>query len=230
MERKPAPIIGLVGGVGSGKSAVARWLTERYHGHLIDADLVGHQVLLQDDIKQELRRAFGRSIFADGEIDRGRLAAVVFGEGPEQAAARTRLERIVHPVMGRLIQGRMTSARQDERVRLIVFDAAILLEAGWRDGCDVVAFIDVPRKERLRRVAEARGWSEEDLARREASQWPLERKREACDVVIDNSGTVEQAGRRLADFLLDRGWLTPYREQIQSAADVFPQSSNRTCP
>jgi dephospho-CoA kinase len=223
MKRKLAPIIGLVGGVGSGKSAVARWLSEHHQGHLIDADLVGHQVLFQDDVKQGLRRAFGDSIFRDGEIDRRQLAAVVFGDEPEQAAARTKLEQIVHPVMGQVIRDRMTASRLDEDMRLIVFDAAILLESGWRDTCDVVAFVDVPCDQRLRRIADSRGWTDQELSRREASQWPLNRKREASDVVIDNSGTVEQAGLQLEDYLINQGWLAPCQQKTSHAPDDTPK-------
>ncbi len=211
METKQAPIIGLVGGVGSGKSAVARWLTEHAlsepgAGRLIDADVVGHQVLLRDDVKTQLRQAFGESVLTDSEIDRNQLAAQVFGDGPQHVAARSKLESIVHPVMGEIIREQMAAARQDESVRLIVFDAAILLESGWRDGCDVVAFVDVPQEERLRRVAESRGWTDEELTRREASQWPLSRKQQACDVVIDNSNSVAQAGQQLADYLVSKNW------------------------
>lgn len=229
MERKPAPIIGLVGGIGSGKSAVARWLVEHFGGYLIDADRVGHQVLLQEDVKQELHQAFGPSIFENGQVDRRRLAALVFGNMPEQNAARKTLERIVHPVMEQQIRDEIASVRQNERVELIVLDAAILLESGWRDTCDVVAFVDVPRDVRLRRVAESRGWSEDDLSSREASQWPLARKREASDVVIHNSGPVEQAGRQLAQFLTNEGWLDPPGECPDPLINVFPESPTKMC-
>ena len=89
----------------------------------------------------------------------------------------------------------------------MVFDAAILLEAGWGDGCDVVAFVDVPREQRIQRVAESRGWTAEELARREASQWPLDRKRDAADIVVDNSTTIEHAGQQLADYLIAEEWI-----------------------
>ncbi|MGE0375711.1 MAG: dephospho-CoA kinase [Planctomycetaceae bacterium] len=207
MDQQQAPLIGIVGGVGSGKSAVAGWVAEHCHGRLIDADVAGHEVLFQSDVKAALQREFGGAIFVDGEIDRRRLAGLVFGSEPEQAAARSKLERLVHPVMGKMIKDRIDAARQDKHVALVVLDAAILLESGWRDGCDAVAFVDVPREERLRRVAATRGWSSDEFTRREASQWPLDRKREAADVVIDNSGSVEQAGRQLAGYLIGQGWL-----------------------
>ncbi len=217
METKQAPIIGLVGGVGSGKSAVARWMTEHIPGKLIDADVVGHQVLLRDDVKSQLRQAFGESVFVDGEIDRNQLAAQVFGDDPQHVAARSTLEKIVHPVMGEIIREQMAAARKDDTVRFVIFDAAILLESGWRDGCDVVAFVDVPREERLRRVAESRGWTDEELSRREASQWPLPRKRDAADIVIDNSKSVAHAGQQLAEYLHEQHWLAAIRQKTDSS-------------
>ncbi len=208
MAHKLKPIIGLVGGVGSGKSAVARWLAEHYHGHLVDADAVGHQVLFCDDVKIRLREVFGDEIFVEGEVDRGRLAAQVFGDDPERADARKELESIVHPAMGEVFKQELAAGAADESVRLMIFDAAVLLEAGWRDGCDVLAFIEVPHEQRVQRVAASRGWTADELARREASQWPLDHKRNTADIIVDNSGTIEQAGQQLADYLIERGWLT----------------------
>ncbi|MCA9077722.1 MAG: dephospho-CoA kinase [Planctomycetaceae bacterium] len=208
MAHKHKPNIGIVGGVGSGKSAVARWLADEYHGLLIDADAVGHQVLLRDDVKARLRDVFGDEIFVDGEIARSRLAGHVFGDDPERVVARKRLESIVHPVMGEVFKRELKAGAEDPSVQMMIIDAAILLEAGWRDGCDVLAFVDVPREQRLQRVAESRGWSEDELAGREASQWPLDRKRELSDVVIDNSGTIEQAGQQLADYLFREDWVS----------------------
>jgi dephospho-CoA kinase len=216
MEAKQAPIIGLVGGIGSGKSAVARWLADHYQSALIDADRIGHETLLREDVKQALRQSFGAAVFADGEVDRARLAALVFGPQPEHRAARTQLESLLYPSMEQTITEQIAAARQDPRIRLILFDAAVMLETGWRDRCDVIALIDVPRRERIRRVAETRGWSEDELDRREASQWPLERKRDASDIVIDNSETVAQAGDQLARYLIEHGWLP------SPSADALP--------
>lgn len=207
MARNHKPNIGIVGGVGSGKSAVAHWLANEYHGRLINADAVGHQVLLRDDVKARLRDVFGNEIFVKGEIDRRRLAGQVFGEDAEQVVARKRLESIVHPVMGEVFKRELKAGAEDPSVQMMIIDAAILLEAGWRDGCDILAFVDVPCEQRVQRVADSRGWSETELKRREASQWPLERKREAADIVIDNSGTIEQAGQQLADYLIEKEWI-----------------------
>jgi dephospho-CoA kinase len=86
---------------------------------------------------------------------------------------------------------------------LILLDAALLLEAGWKDHCDAVIFLDVPYAERLRRV-QSRGWSEAELQRREASQWPLDQKRESSDLVLPQAGSLQAAAQNLAEWLQQR--------------------------
>ena len=84
-----------------------------------------------------------------------------------------------------------------------MLDAAVLLEAGWDDLCDRIAFVDAPRAERLRRVEASRGWSEETLEARERSQWPVDEKRRRADWIIDNDGPLGRLGREV-DRLLGR--------------------------
>ena len=209
MAKSDVPIIGLIGGVGSGKSAVANWLVEHLRARIVDADAVGHAVLKRDDVKSQLRDAFGDGVFEGDEISRRQMAVRVFGDSPEQVAARNRLEGIVHPVMRGVFESEFLAARDSDDVDLIVFDAALLLDSGWSDAVDVIAYLDVPLQERRRRVAQSRGWSAEDHLRRENSQIPLAEKRAAADVVIDNAGSLDVAGRQLEAFLRKTGRLSP---------------------
>lgn len=192
-------VIGVVGGIGSGKSSVVRWVAQRYPVAVLDADAIGHDVLLSTEIKQQLLQRFGEEILTPaGEIDRKALARRVFGDAPQFLAARRQLERIVHPEIRRRIQSGVYSAGGQPQSGVVLLDAAILLEAGWRDLCRWVVLIDCPREVRLARVLEHRGWSAEELDRRERSQWPLAEKRRLCDVIIDNSGELAVAGEQLA--------------------------------
>lgn len=192
-------VIGVVGGIGSGKSSVIRWVAERLPVAMLDADSIGHDVLRSTEIKQQLRQRFGDEIFADdGEVMRKSLAQLVFGDDPQSLAARRQLERIVHPEIRRRIQTGVYTAGGQPDSGVVLLDAAILLEAGWRDLCRWVIFIDCPRAVRLARVQEHRGWTEDELNRRESSQWSLAEKRRLCDVIIDNSGELAVAGEQLA--------------------------------
>lgn len=199
------PILGLVGGIGSGKSALADWLAQRLRVVVLDADASGHAALRQPEVQFAIRRDFGDDVFnPTGDVERSRLAQRVFGDTPALQTARQQLEAIVHPVIRRDLEQQIAELRERQACDVIVLDAAVMLESGWSELCDAIAFVDVPRSERLARVLATRGWPESELNRREASQWPLDRKRAAADIVIDNSSDLESAGLVLAKFLRSR--------------------------
>ena len=200
----PSPVIGVVGGVGSGKSALARAAADRWDLVRIDGDAAGHAALRDPTVKRRVREAFGGDAFAaDGSVDRSALAARVFGSAAAQRDAKAALQEIVHPVIRADLLGQIADARA-AGAPAVLLDAAVLLETGYRDDCDAVIFVDVPRAGRLRRVA-AREWDAAELDRREASQWPLDRKRAAADVVIDNNGPLDDAVAAFGRFLSAAG-------------------------
>ncbi len=195
--------IGLVGGVASGKSLAAQMLVEHGAG-LLDADRTGHAVLAEDaEVREALRRRWGDSVFtAAGNVDRTALAGRVFAEDDEAEADREFLEGLLHPRIGR----RLEAVRQQfaaEGKRAVVLDAPLLLEADWGPMCDVVLMIDAPRAARLR-WARQRGWSEAEFARREAAQWPVDRKRRAADAVIGNDGGLDELRDAVHRFWRER--------------------------
>jgi dephospho-CoA kinase len=192
------PVIGLVGGIGSGKSHLARQLRENHPVEIVEGDSTGHRVLQEPAVKEGLRKAFGDAVFsATGEIDRSRIKGLVFGSAPEQQAARQKLEEIVHPRLTESLACQIALARARPGVEAVILDAALVLEAGWRNLCDAVVFIDAPLAERLSRVMRRRGWSREEWELREASQYPLERKRTEADYVVENHGDGPSALSRL---------------------------------
>jgi dephospho-CoA kinase len=193
------PVIGVVGGVGSGKSSVLR-AVERLKLQIIDADRIGHEELRKSLIRNRLVQEFGTQILDEsGEIHRTTLAGLVFGTTPQSQLNRERLNAIVRPGIRAEIRRQIQQASQD--VDAIILDAALLLEAGWAGECDALVFIETPLVLRQERVATHRDWTAEDLARREASQWDLGRKRSACGYLVDNSGTLQDAGRQLTEHL-----------------------------
>lgn len=185
------PLVGLVGGVGSGKSTLARELAQRMPVAILDADRAGHDALRQPHVKVALRQAFGDSIFnAEQEVVRSQLAALVFGSDDQSRRNLRTLEQIVHPVLRADLQQQLQHVRELQQVQVVLLDAPILLESGWKDLCDAVVFIDTPLALRQQWTAASRGWTPEELARREASQWPIARKRSESDFVVDNSGSL----------------------------------------
>jgi dephospho-CoA kinase len=191
--------LGLVGGIGSGKSAVAEIMRES-GGHVIDADALGHQALRQPGTRQRVVERWGKSVLDEaGEVSRRKLGAIVFADPQE----RKELESIVFPWISRRIHEEIARATSDPAVRFAVLDAAILLETGWGKQCDVIVFVDVPRALRLQRVAEQRGWSEKEVAAREAAQFSIEDKAARAHATIDNAGDLADT-RKQVQALLQR--------------------------
>ena len=199
VQHRRIPVVGIVGGVGAGKSTVVRNVAD-LQLFVIDADRIGHDLLQTNLIRNRLRDAFGEEIFDDaGLVERKRLAEKVFGDSDEQTQNRNRLNAIFHPAIRTEIQYLIRQAPQDAVA--IILDAALLLEAGWADECDAVVFIDTPLEKRQQRVVENRGWSAEELRRREASQWSLLKKREAAEFIVDNSGSPEEAAQQMTQII-----------------------------
>ena len=194
--RRKMIVIGIIGGIASGKSLVSSRLNE-LGAAVLDADRIGHQVLRDNEVKQAIRHRWGDGVFDDaGEIDRGHLAAIVFRGSPGNREELDYLEKLTHPRIGQRLRETMDRmARADARA-VLVLDAALLLEAGWDRFCDKILFVEAPRSVRLDR-AQRRGWTASEFAAREAAQASVERKRERADIVIDNSSTPEHTYNQL---------------------------------
>jgi dephospho-CoA kinase len=179
-----SPVVGLTGGIGSGKSTVAGILAE-LGAHVIDADKIGHEVYRPgSDGFRAVVDAFGPGVVAaDGTIDRRALGAIVFGD----AAARLRLNALVHPLIGVEIGRRIEAARAERRP--IVIEAALLLEAGWRPLIDRVWLVSVPRETAIARVTASRGQTREEVERRIDAQMSDAARRPLADLVIENDGS-----------------------------------------
>lgn len=194
------PVIGIIGGIGAGKSRVAEEL-EKFGGRVIAADPLGHEALLQPAIRDVLVDRWGWEILGpDGQPNRRRVAMIVFSDAEERQA----LEGLTHPWIGDRIKERIAAAETDPSVRFIVLDAAVMLEANWDKACTKLVFVNVPRDERLRRL-KARGWTDNDFKMREHAQLPVEEKATRADATIDNTGPQERLGPQITALLTHWG-------------------------
>ena len=179
------PVVGIVGGIGSGKSTVAEEF-EHLGCYRIDCDKLGHAALDEEDVKRQLRALWGDNVFdADGDVNRRAVADVVFND-PKQLAA---LESIVHP---RIREGivRGIAEGKARNAPAIIVDAAVLFEAGWDDLCTDIVFVEASREERFARVKERRGWDDSTMQLRESRQIPLDKKQSRCHHSIHNHSSV----------------------------------------
>jgi dephospho-CoA kinase len=192
-------IIGLTGGIASGKSTVAKMM-ESFGASVIDADLLAREVVLPGEpAYRALVAEFGQEIlFPDGTINRQTLGSIVFGD----QSARTRLEAITHPAIGRRAEERLETLRR-HGTAVAVYMAALLFEAGITSRVDEVWVVYVDRDTQLRRLMERDGMSREDALRRIGAQMPMEEKARRGKVVIDNGGTLHQTEEQVR-----RAWQT----------------------
>lgn len=187
--------IGLTGGIGSGKSAVSNILRD-LGACVIDADAVAHEVYRPgSDGWREVVEAFGREIVGPtGEIDRGKLAVLVFGD----TAQLERLNRIVHPRARELVTERLETARESGETTAVV-EVPLLFEAGWDDMFDEVWVVTAPEETAIGRVAEARGIDADSVRSRMRAQMSNEDRLSRADVAIDNSHTLDDLAARVTE-------------------------------
>ncbi len=203
--------VGLTGGIGSGKSEVARRLVA--HGAvLIDADVAAREVVVPGS--RGLRRivaAFGEEVLSpDGSLDRARLGEIVFGD-PE---LRAKLNAIVHPLVREWMDAAERTAVQaaDRRGPIAVHDVPLLAESRRKSGFDLVIVVDVPPELQVQRLVSQRGLTPDQARARMNAQASREQRLEVADVVISNSGSLDDLDHRVAEVWADlqrRAGLSP---------------------
>jgi dephospho-CoA kinase len=180
---------GLTGGIGSGKSEVARVFAD-LGALVIDADeLARLAVAPGSEGFEAIRARWPQTVRADGTLDRAALAALVF----ENAAEREHLNAIVHPIVRRLATEREATASADQ---IVVHEIPLLFEAGFAERCDATVAVIAPRDLRIARAAARSGLSRAEIERRMAAQIDPGEARRRADFTIDNDGTLEELRAR----------------------------------
>jgi dephospho-CoA kinase len=192
--------VGLTGGIGSGKSEVSRLLAA--HGAVVvDADELAREAVAPgSEGLAEIVVAFGPDVLAaEGGLDRRAVAARVF----DDPAARARLEQIIHPRVRALAAERETAAWDADPTAVVVHDVPLLVETGQQHRYDLVLVVDVSPEVQLDRLVRLRGMSADEARARMAAQSAREQRAAAADVLIDNSGSLDDLARRIDEIWSD---------------------------
>ena len=189
-------VVGLTGGIGSGKSTVAQFLAE-LGAVVVDADKVGHEAFKAGTgLWQQVTAAFGKQILApDGDIDREKLGKIVF-DSPE---ALERLNRIMHPAMSDIIKAQVEDYRR-QGIGVVVIEAPLLVEAGWTSLADEVWVTTATEAAVLKRLRERAGMSEQESLARIRSQLPSEERLKHADVIIDTDCELSELKARVKEL------------------------------
>jgi dephospho-CoA kinase len=189
-------LVGLTGGIGSGKSTVARMLADR-SAVVIDADELARRAIDPGSPGRERVAEIFPDVVGPSGVDRDALAAKVFADGQ----ARRTLESIVWPEVFRLMNEELDRYRETDRV--VVFDAPLIVEAGAHEGFDVLVVVSAPEEQQVARLARDRTMPEEAARERIAAQLPLSKKEAVADVVIRNAGSLEELEKQVKELWLD---------------------------
>jgi dephospho-CoA kinase len=183
-------VIGLTGNIATGKSVVSEML-DRLGAEAIDADALAHELMGKGGpVWQAVVREFGQDILcSDGSINRKRLGSIVFAD----EAALRRLEALVHPA----VIARTAELIERSQEPVVVIEAIKLIEAGMDKACDALWVTTCRKEQQLARLVEQRGLTEDEARQRIEAQPPQEAKLALADVIIDNSGSLDETWRQV---------------------------------
>ena len=194
-------VVGIAGGVASGKSVVAERFAQ-LGATVLDVDRIGHEVLRDESMRQSIRNRWGDKAFGeDGEVDRAAVAQIVFAASESESANEDLrfLEQMTFPQISQRIVQQIERLDGLGATPVVILDAAVMFKAGWDRFCNKILYVEVPRQQRLDR-AKLRGWTPQQFSAREAAQVSLETKRSKTCQIIDNSGTIKETNMQIDQF------------------------------
>jgi dephospho-CoA kinase len=192
------PIIGIMGGIGSGKSTVAAEFA-KLGCKVIDADKIAHELLKNDTVKGKIVAFFGRDIVdSKANINRKRLGEIVFADDNKL----TMLNGIIHPLVIERVEELIEQYKRQNQIKAVVLDMPLLVEIGWAGRCNELIFVDCKEKIRAER-AKKMGFDENQLKIRENFQISLDNKASLADNTIENNSDFSAMVRQVADIFSD---------------------------
>lgn len=207
-------ILGITGGAGSGKTTVVEQIEKAVPTVFLHCDVIAHELMEPGGASYAvLVREFGEKILEEGRISRPKLAAVAMAT----EAARKRLNELTHPLVRKAVDAELDRLTKEQFQGVAVIEAALLIEAGYKELCDSLWYVHAPVEDRVRRMKEGRGYSEEKIAGILAGQLSEAEFRAAADVVIENpDGNKEEAKEALS-------------KQIRELLKDFVESTDKMC-
>lgn len=198
-------LIGVTGGVGAGKSEVLNYIKKHYKCRIYLADEVAHLVKVKgEECYYELVSLLGEDILQeDGEINKSAMAAKIFADD----ALLEQVNEIVHPQVRIYLEKRIREAQEDDDTEIMFIEAALLIEAGYKELVDELWYIYADVEVRKKRLMSSRGYSEEKIHQIMEAQLSEEVFRKECDFVIDNSGTLADSYRQIRKKLKGFTWV-----------------------
>ena len=191
-------IIGVTGGMGAGKSRVLTYLEEQWNARTIRLDDISRELLSKNGLcYEETIHIFGKAIvLPDGNLDRALIAKMIF----EDSRLRDKLNNLVHPAVKAHVRW-IADEMKHLDAGLLVIEAALLIEGGYREICDELWYIYADEKVRRERLKESRGYTDKRINGTFATQLSEEAFRANVDFVVDNSGSFEDAARAIDTHL-----------------------------
>ncbi len=189
-------VIGITGGIASGKSTIAEIL-KSFGANVIDADKICHQLINTNEILQQITKKWGDHLLNNyGKIERSALAKIVFSDKKELSA----LNKIIHPEVIKRIRNRIIKLKNEATTKAIVLDAALLVESNLIEVCDLIIFVDTNRDMCKKRAMKGRMWPSDEIDIRENFQDLLQEKRGIANIIINNNQSKTDTISQVNDF------------------------------
>lgn len=198
--------VGLTGSIGTGKSTVEE-IFRKLGAYTIDADKIVHNLLEKPEIIEKIRQAFGDGVIKDGKVDRKKLAQIVFSEYEKKKV----LESILHPEVFKEIQRFFKEIEKKDPCAVVIADVPLMIETGSYKNYDVVVVVYAPKELQLKRLIQ-KGMSKEEAFSRINAQMDIEEKKKYADIIIENTGTIEELKEKVKNVYKRLKEMSEYKE------------------